>query len=223
MVTFIADMPIIAYEGSTSSLTASGPIPLPPFVSFSTTKRQGTMVDASSRRTRSKGFLNRFRKKGSGGEDASVPVTTRRATGKVSFATAGPNDGDKTPKKSGSSPFREVAVVTPDAEDRQYSSRNTSPESLEPRREHAAPPATMNDFVLAVSKPDPRGVKANFKSKLAMTPPKPFQRVANRDPNDHVVPPPAREAAFSGPPRFDWIDIVSLDMCVSIQCDSQVA
>ena len=24
------------------------------------------------------------------------------------------------------------------------------------------------------------------------------------------VPPPAREAAFSGPPRFDWIDIVSI-------------
>jgi hypothetical protein len=172
------------------------------------------MVDASSRRTRSKGFLSRFRKKGSGGEDASVPVTTR---GKVSFATDIPVDGDKTPKKSGSSPFfTEVAVVTPDAEDRQYSSRNTSQESLEPRREHAAPPAPKNDFELAVSKPDPRGVKANFKSKLAMTPPKPFQREGNRNPNDLAVPPPAREAAFAGPPRFDWIDIVSLDMCVCL-------
>lgn len=24
-----------------------------------------------------------------------------------------------------------------------------------------------------------------------------------------VLPPPAREAAFHGPPRFDWMDIVS--------------
>ena len=26
-------------------------------------------------------------------------------------------------------------------------------------------------------------------------------------------PPPAREAAFSGPPLFDWIDIVSFELC----------
>ena len=32
---------------------------------------------------------------------------------------------------------------------------------------------------------------------------------------ERVLPPPAREAAFHGPPRFDWMDIVSLAFIVT--------
>jgi hypothetical protein len=34
--------------------------------------------------------------------------------------------------------------------------------------------------------------------------------------NPATAPPPARESAFSGPPRFDWIDIVSVHAIISI-------
>lgn len=73
---------------------------------------------------------------------------------------------------------------------RESAVRNPSREKRQPSSEQAQSPP-----------PNPAIVNQQNTTKYGARPHHP-QIVAND-------PPPARDAAFAGPPRFDWIDIVS--------------
>ena len=91
------------------------------------------------------------------------------------------------------------------------------------RRTPSNSPASSDDGIVETTKrkpmspkghtgmlQSPRGHSSMRKSQLGRISEEPTAvRLAPLKARQEVPPPPAREAAFHGPPRFDWIDIVS--------------
>ena len=162
-------------------------------------------------------FFNRFRSKRSGTEDSSVQTGSGKSRGSYSSR--------KSKTKSSTPGYRvqtiaednEPAmnrVVTPDKFDSRDHSGRTSPYE-EPR--DPSGDRVYSSHRKGSNAVDPHGEYDNSRrnkknvtpdqKKHCRAPPRP---AGNREPHEYIAPPPAREAAFAGPPRFDWIDVVSL-------------
>jgi hypothetical protein len=90
--------------------------------------------------------------------------------------------------------------------------RNESPTTLEEGADSPTPFDNVND-VETPQKNTSQMRAVRFPVKGA------FKNATSRSRRELTKPPPAREAAFSGPPRYDWIDIVScfhILACLSI-------
>jgi hypothetical protein len=122
-----------------------------------------------------------FRKKKSKEIDASTRLANNKQSSKKQVKSNG-TDASMTLANNKQSSMKQVMM-------QDSAVRNPSPEKRQSSSEQARSPAPKPEIV----------------NKQNTT-------YAARPHNPPIVandPPPAREAAFAGPPRFDWIDIVS--------------
>lgn len=99
--------------------------------------------------------------------------------------------------------FRKNRGTTEDAAvSKLESARNESPTTLEDNADSPTPFENQKDPITSNKNTcQMRAVRFPVKDAL--------KKPSGRSRRELTKPPPAREAAFGGPPRYDWIDIVS--------------
>ena len=174
-----------------------------------------TISDGEMRKKNS--FFDRFKTKRTTTEDSSVQTgsgksrssfRSRKSKSKASSV------GHPTPTIAEHEDPSMNMIVTPDKLDKRDHSGRDSPND-EPR--DPSGDKAFSSYGRKSRVADPHGKYiSSYNSKIGEAYSSPDRKkhrqarvTGNRDPNEYIAPPPAREAAFAGPPRFDWIDVVS--------------